>query len=171
MGKKKHHAKAPAPAAEAPAAPPPPPTPAEVAAAPAAEAAPAAPAAAPISPRTVEANVGVLRATKGCVDPILYPKQPKIPMAAEKYEPKPPEDCPDGKCTWKFGVCTNGCGTGRCGVCGKWGQKFCFKVGSGGIHCPKASWELLPNYPGTKHPRKTVAPWSHTGEANMSLPW
>ena len=113
----------------------------------------------------------MLRATKGCVDPILYPKQPKIPMAAEKYEPKPPEDCPDGKCTWKFGVCTNGCGTGRCGVCGKWGQKFCFKVGSGGIHCPKASWELLPNYPGTKHPRKTVAPWSHTGEANMSLPW
>ena len=39
------------------------------------------------------------------------------------------------------------------------------------FHCPKASWELLPNYPGTKHPRKTVAPWSHTGEANMSLPW
>lgn len=147
-------------------APPPPPAAKE-------EAAPAPPEVPKTSPPAVTEREGVLRPTKGGHDPVLYIKQPGVPVKADFQKGPVPTSCTaeGGKHVWKFGVCTHGCGTGRCGVCGEWGRKFCHKVGPAGEHEAKATWELLPNYGGTQHPRKPVAPWAHTGKANMSLPW
>ena len=172
MGKKKHHQKAhPAPTAaakapEAEAAPPVAPPAVEVAApavvAPAEVVAtpPPAPVAAakPASPRTVTApEGGCVRKTASGGEHIIY----SLKCDADFAPPPKPTSCTaEGeKHTWKFGCCANGCMSGRCGVCGEWGQKFCFKVGPGGEHVEKADWALLPNYKGVKHPKTVGEDW------------
>ena len=100
----------------------------------------------------------IVRKTKSGGHDIVY----SLKCDADFSPPPKPTSCSEeGKThVWKFMCCAKGCGSGRCGVCGEWGQKFCYT--DGGEHQEKADWALLPNYAGVEHvktPGEKVEPF------------